>query len=217
MNKYKIVLFDLDGTLTDPGDGITNSVAYALKKYGIEVENKRDLFKFIGPPLYESFKMFYGFSEEQSREAIKYYREYYSDTGIYECKLYDGIKELLRILKNAGLKIVLATSKPDFFAVRVLEHYDILKYFDFVGGASEDEKTRGTKEAVLEYIFNEMKIENRENVIMIGDRHYDINGAKEFSIDSIGVLYGFGTKEELENAGATYIANDTKAIEKILL
>ena len=217
MKKYNIVLFDLDGTLTNPGEGITNSVAYALKKYGIEVPNKKDLLKFIGPPLYDSFKMFYDFSEEQSREAIKFYREYYSDKGIYECELYNGIKELLSVLKNAGKTIALATSKPDFFAVRVLRHYGILEYFDFVGGASEDEKTRGTKEAVIEYIFKEMNIENREDVIMIGDRHYDINGAKEFSIDSMGVLYGFGTREELEKAGATYIAEDTEAIKKILL
>ena len=214
---YDIVLFDLDGTITNPGDGITNSVAYALKKYGIEVEDKASLLKFIGPPLYDSFKMFYGFSEEQSKEAIAFYREYYSEKGIYECSLIDGVKELLKSLKKVGKTIILATSKPDFFATRVLEHYGILEYFDFVGGATADEKTRGTKEAVLEYIFQEMKIENRERVVMVGDRHYDINGAKEFSIDSIGVLYGFGTKEELETSGATYIARNVRDVEKILL
>ena len=217
MKKYDIILFDLDGTLTDPGEGITNSVAYALEKYGIEVENKKDLLKFIGPPLYDSFRMYYGFSEEKSREAIAFYREYYSVKGIYECKLYDGIPELLMSLKNAGKTVILATSKPDFFAEKVLEHYGIIKYFDFVGGASADEKTRGTKEAVIAYIFEEMKIQKRENVVMIGDRHYDVNGAKEFSIDSIGVLFGFGDREELEAAGATYIAADIDEIKKILL
>ena len=217
MKKYDIILFDLDGTLTDPGEGITNSVAYALKKYGIEVENKKDLLKFIGPPLYDSFRMYYGFSEEKSREAIAFYREYYSVKGIYECKLYDGIPELLKSLRDAGKTVILATSKPDFFAEMVLEHYGILKYFDFVGGASADEKTRGTKEAVIAYIFEELNIQKRENVVMVGDRHYDVNGAKEFSIDSIGVLFGFGDREELETAGATYIAADIDEIKKILL
>ena len=217
MKEYKAILFDLDGTLTDPGEGITNSVAYALEKYGIEVEDKKELYKFIGPPLYESFREFYGFSEEKSKEAITYYREYYASYGINENKLYSGIKELLEDLKRAGKVLALATSKPEIFASRVLEDFDILKYFDFVGAATTDEKTRAPKEAVIEYTLENLKIKNREEIIMIGDRHFDINGAKQFNLDSVGVLFGYGSKNELESAGATYLAKDTEEIKKLLI
>ncbi len=212
---YDVILFDLDGTLTDPGEGITNSVEYALNKYGISVENKKDLYKFIGPPLIESFKEFYGFTQEQAVEAVAYYREYYVQRGINENKLYDGIKELLCALKASGKKIALATSKPEEFAHRVLQSFDIDKYFDFVGGASMDETTRSTKEQVLEYVLENVGTEN--SIIMIGDRHFDINGAKMFNLDSIGVLFGYGSKKELADAGATYLAKTTKEIQKILL
>lgn len=217
MSKYEIIFFDLDGTLTDPGQGITNSVAYALSKYGISVENKQELYKFIGPPLIVSFKTFYGFDEEKALEAIAYYREYYAQYGINECKLYDGMKELLQKLKENGKTIALASSKPEAFAHRVLQNYDILKYFDFVGAASMDEKTRATKEAVLEHTISSLGITDRSRVVMIGDRHFDINGAKQFGLDSIGVLFGYGSEKELSEAGATYLAKDTSEIEKILL
>ena len=217
MKKYDIVLFDLDGTLTDPGEGITSSVAYALNKYGIEVKDKRELYKFIGPPLYESFSTFYGFSEEKSREAIEYYREYYREKGINECKLYDGIEELLSNLKKAGYKLSLATSKPDVFAHRVLENYNIHKYFDFIGAATADEKTRSTKEQVIEYVLTSLNVTDNSKVVMIGDRCFDINGAKQFKMDSIGVTFGYGSYNELLECGATYIVDSTKEIEKILL
>ncbi len=217
MNKYETVLFDLDGTLTDPGEGIANSVAYALNKYGIEVKDKKELYKFIGPPLYVSFSSFYGFSEERAREAITFYREYYRENGINECRLYDGIKDLLVGLKNAGYKLALATSKPEIFAHRVLENYDIHKYFDFIGGATTDEKTRSTKEQVIEYVLSNINATDATKIIMIGDRCFDINGAKAFGLDSIGVAFGYGTVEELKEAGATYIVNSPKEIEKLLI
>ena len=217
MKKYTTVLFDLDGTLTDPGEGIANSVAYALNKYGINVDDKKELYKFIGPPLYESFSSFYGFSEEKAREAITFYREYYKEKGINECKLYDGIKELLQGLKNAGYKISLATSKPEIFAHRVLDNYGIHSYFDFIGAATTDEKTRSTKEQVIEYVLASLNVTDTSKLVMIGDRLFDINGAKQFGIDSIGVTFGYGSYEELEKAGATYIVNTPEEIEKILL
>lgn len=217
MKKYTTVLFDLDGTLTDPGDGIVNSVAYALKKYGIEVEDKKSLCKFIGPPLVVSFSTYYGFTEEKSREAISYYREYYKDKGINECKLFDGIKELLISLKNAGYEIALATSKPEIFAHRVLENYDIQNYFDFIGGATMDEITRYTKEHVIEYVLSNINQKDRTKILMIGDRHFDINGAKAYSLDSMGVTFGYGTYEELKKAGADYIVNSPKEIEELLI
>ena len=217
MKSYNIILFDLDGTLTDPGEGISNSVSYALNKYGISVERKEDLYKFIGPPLSVSFRTFYGFSEERATEAIAYYREYYAEKGIHENKLYDGIRELLIKLKAAGKTVALATSKPEIFARRVLADFEIAEYFDFIGAATTDEKTRATKEAVLEYTLEGLNAKGRENVIMIGDRHFDINGAKMFGLDSIGVLFGYGSRNELEEAGATYIVSTPEEISEILI
>ncbi|MBQ4511118.1 MAG: HAD hydrolase-like protein, partial [Clostridia bacterium] len=196
--------------------GIVNSVAYALNKYGIEVEDKKSLYKFIGPPLLVSFSTYYGFNEEKSREAIEFYREYYKVKGINECKLFDGIKELLKSLKKSGYKIALATSKPELFAHIVLQNYDIDKYFDFIGGATIDEKTRYTKEHVLEYVLSNIEEKDRGKILMIGDRCFDINGAKAYGLDSVGVTFGYGTREELEESGATYIVDTPKEIENLL-
>lgn len=215
MKNYETVLFDLDGTLTDPGEGVTNSVAYALEKFGISVEDKRELYRFIGPPLLYSFENFYGFSESDAKKALGYYREYYSKTGIFENRIYDGIKDLLTDLKKSGKKFVVATSKPEHFAKIVLKNFDILGYFDFLGGASLDE-SRSEKNEIMEYALNTCKTDVTK-AIMIGDRHFDIDGAKLFGMDSIGVLFGYGTREELESAGATYIVNSADEIRKILL
>ena len=136
---YDFILFDLDGTLTDPGVGITNSVAYALRKWGIEVEDRKELYTFIGPPLSASFAKYYGFSEEDSLKCVDYYREYFGDIGIFENEVYDGIHDLLTHLKETGKTLVLATSKPEQYAKRILEHFDLAKYFDYVSGASMDE------------------------------------------------------------------------------
>ena len=217
MKKYTTVLFDLDGTLTDPGEGIVNSVEYALNKYGISVEDKKALCKFIGPPLLVSFSMYYGFDEEKSREAISFYREYYKVKGINECKLFDGISELLASLKKAGYKIAVATSKPEHFARIVLQNYDIHKYFDFVGGATMDEKTRYTKEHVIEYVLSNVEEKDTDKILMIGDRCYDVNGAKSYNLDSMGVTFGYGTYDELKEAGATYIVSSPKEIENLLI
>ena len=146
-----------------------------------------------------------------------FYREYYKEKGIDECMLFDGIKELLQGLKKAGYILSLATSKPEIFAHRVLDNYDIHSYFDFIGAATTDEKTRSTKEQVIEYVLSSLNGTDRNKVLMIGDRYFDINGAKEFGLDSVGVTYGYGTYEELQNAGATYIVRTPKEIEKILL
>lgn len=215
MKKYETVLFDLDGTLTDPGEGITNSVSYALEKFGINVEDKRELYRFIGPPLMYSFSHFYSFSEDDAKKAIGYYREYYSKTGIFQNRIYDGIKELLSDLKKSGKKLIVATSKPEHFAKIVLECFDITKYFDYIAGASMDE-SRSEKAEIMEYAIKTCNID-ASKAVMIGDRHFDIDGAKLFGMDSIGVLFGYGTKIELEEAGATYIADSADEIRKILL
>lgn len=212
---YHNILFDLDGTLTDPGIGITNSVAYALKKYQISVEDRGELYRFIGPPLMESFERFYGFSHEQAVEAVGFYREYYRDKGIYENKVYEGIPQLLARLKAAGKKVLLATSKPEEFAVQILRHFDLLQYFDVTAGAAMDE-TRTAKADVIAYGLRKAGIADRESCIMIGDREHDILGAKKMQMASMGVLFGYGSREELEIAGADLIAETVEEIGRLL-
>lgn len=202
---YDYVLFDLDGTLTDPGLGITNSVMYALRKFGIEVGDRTTLYKFIGPPLRESFETYYGFSKEKSELATRYYREYFGVTGLYENEVYDGIPELLRALKEQGKSLILATSKPEAFAVEILRHFELYGYFDFIAGATMD-NTRNEKADVIAYALKSCRIPDLSSAVMIGDREYDILGAKRTGLDSIGVLYGYGGCEELKNAGAAYLA-----------
>ena len=211
---YNVILFDLDGTLTDPGEGITNSVAYALKKYGIEVTDRKSLYSFIGPPLSDSFMKYYGFSEEKAMQAIQFYREYFREKGIFENEVYEGIPQLLERIKKSGRKIVLATSKPEEFALSILEHFDLMKYFDVVAGASMDEK-RNRKGDVIKYAL-EKGVFGKDSTVMIGDREHDIFGAKENSLASIGVLYGYGSREELEKAGADYIAENVEDIFSLL-
>ena len=206
---YQYVLFDLDGTLTDPGLGITNSVMYALRKFGINVSDRSQLYPFIGPPLRDSFRVYYGFSDEQCERAVRYYREYFKKSGMYENEVYDGICELLTRLKASGRTLVVATSKTEVFALEILRHFDLYKYFDFVAGATLND-VRNQKADIIKYALETLNITEKKSAIMIGDRKHDIIGAKETGLDSIGVLYGYGTYDELKNAGATYIA-DTPA------
>ena len=212
---YDIVLFDLDGTLTDPGEGITNSVAYALKKFDIIVEDKTQIYNFIGPPLIDSFMKYYGLDRENGLLAVDYYREYFSVTGIFENKVFDGIPELLNKIKNSGRKIALATSKPEIYARRILEHFDLSHYFNFIGGATMDE-TRSRKADVIDYTLKNLSVTDKSTVVMVGDRHHDIEGANQNGLDSIGVLFGYGDHSELERAGATYIAGTVNDIFKYL-
>lgn len=215
MNSYDVVLFDLDGTLTDPGEGITNSVIYSLKKYNIQIKDRTELYKFIGPPLHESYEKYFNFSKEEAKNAVEYYREYYKDIGIFENKLYGGIKELLCDLKNSGFCLGVATSKPKVFAERILKYFDIAQYFSFISGANLD-GSRTKKEDVISDALDLCGAESISSIIMVGDRKYDILGAKKFGIDSIGVLFGYGSKEELENAGATFIAEKVRDIFSIV-
>ncbi len=208
---YNTIFFDLDGTLTDPGIGITNSVAYALSKWNITINDRSELYKFIGPPLMDSFATYYGFSNEQCQSALGFYREYFRDRGIFENRVYDGIPELLSTLKKKGKRIVLATSKPEEFAVTILKHFDLYRYFDFVAGASMDE-TRNKKPDVISYALENLGFPDTKEILMVGDREYDVLGAAQFKIDSVGVLYGYGNREELQNAGATYIADNVSDI-----
>ncbi|NLA73719.1 MAG: HAD family hydrolase [Clostridiales bacterium] len=214
--KYKYVLFDLDGTLTDPVEGITNSIIYALKKYNIEISGREELYKFIGPPLLESFEKYYGFSKEEAKKALEYYREYYKDKGIFENLVYDGCEDLLKELKDKGLLLIVATSKPEVFAKKRLEYFDIAKYFTFIAGSNLD-GSRVKKGEVIEYALKCCNIVDLSKALMIGDREHDIIGAKSIGIASIGVLFGYGDRNELENAGADFIAETVADIKKFLL
>lgn len=202
--SFKYCLFDLDGTLTDPAIGITNSVMHALEKYDIHVGDRSELYPFIGPPLDYSFKTFYGFTDEQAVQAIKYYREYFSVTGLFENSVYEGIPEMLEELKGKGVKIALATSKPYEFSIKILKHFDLYKYFDFFGAATMDGRI-SKKEDVISTLLDEMGVQNKDEILMVGDRHHDIDGAKANGLKSAGVLWGYGSAEELEQAGADYV------------
>ncbi len=203
---YRYFLFDLDGTLTDPGLGITNSVMYALKKYGITVSDRSELYPFIGPPLGDSFQKYYGFSEEQAREAIGYYREYFRAGGIFENTVYDGIPELLQELKQRGATVALATSKPYEFAVQILQHFGLRPYFDFFGAATMDGSI-SKKADVIAHLLEQFDCADRASVLIIGDRAQDIAGAKANSLPSAGVLWGYGSREELQEAGAEHLVS----------
>ncbi len=209
----KYVLFDLDGTLTDPSEGITNSIIYAAHKLGIEINDRSELFDFIGPPLIPMFKKCFGLNDEEAKAALTYYREYFAQKGVYENKIYDGIEELLLKLTGQGTIVLLATSKPEEFALQILEHFGIAKYFSAVCGNTLTE-ARPTKSEVIAYVISLFPEICRENALMVGDRHHDVDGATENGLDTIGVLYGYGSREEL--SGAKYITDNVNSLYEII-
>lgn len=213
--NYDIILFDLDGTLTDPKEGIINSILYALNRLGIRESDSNRLLKFIGPPLKDSFMEYYGLEEKEAVHAIEKYREYFSTKGIFENKVYSGIPELLNELSSSGKKLVLATSKPTTFAQRILDHFNLAQYFYFTGGSNLD-GSRTRKSEVIDYALNASCLPAYSKAVMIGDRMYDIVGAKEIGIDSIGVLYGYGSQQELENENPTHIVRHVDDLRAIL-
>ncbi|MFJ7913649.1 MULTISPECIES: HAD family hydrolase [unclassified Lysinibacillus] len=213
MKKYSVVLFDLDGTISDPKIGITKSVQYALGKMGIVEEDLDQLETFIGPPLQVSFREIYGMDDVQIERAIAFYRERFIKTGMYENKLYQNISSLLEYLQKDGYQLAIATSKPTVFAEQIIQYFNLEHFFDLVAGSNLD-GTRSAKGEVIAYVrehFNEVNI---NQLIMIGDRKYDIVGALENQIDSIGVTYGYGSLEELTEAQATYIVNSVNELQK---
>lgn len=215
MNK-KYILFDLDGTLTNPKEGITKSLQYALNSIGIAVENLDILERHIGPPLGEGLKEFWPLDEEQVQEAILKYREYFTDKGIFMNFKFEGIDALLTELVMAGKILLVATSKPEELAREILIHYELDHYFYDICGATMDD-TRIKKGDVISYALQKNGIQVKDQVVMVGDRLHDVTGAKENGISSIGVLYGFGSREELMAAGADAIVNDFVELKEILL
>lgn len=212
--KYKNLLFDLDGTLTDSGEGITNSVRNALNYFKIEVNSEEELRRFVGPPLRDSFRKFYNFNEEETTLAVEKFREYFREKGMFENKVYEGMDKLLDELHKNGTKTFVTTSKPEEFATKILEHFNLEKYFTYIHGATMDLSV-SKKEQIIGYTIKQHNLK-LEETIMIGDRAEDIIGAHENHIDSIGVLYGYGDYEELSEVKPTYIVKDVKELSELL-
>ena len=215
--SWETILFDLDGTLTDPAEGITKAVEVALNHYGITVEDRSTLNKFIGPPLDESFPEIYGFDDEQVREATRVFREYFGRQGWAENIPYPGIDKLLGDLKAAGKKLIIATSKPEEFAVRIMNHFGLAQYMDVIAGASIDNQEGAKKANVIRKALQRAGVEDLSSVVMVGDRRHDVAGGHEVGMKVIGVLYGYGDRAEHEAAGADYIVEDIPSLEKLLL
>lgn len=262
---YQYILFDLDGTLTDPKLGITTCVQYALHKLGIEEPDRDRLEPFIGPPLLDSFREFYGLDDEKGRQAVAYYRERFSTVGLFENEIYPGIGEMLARLQKVGRHLAVASSKPTVFVTKILEHFKILDYFEVIVG-SELDGTRADKEEVIEEALRQLlggeKLEKtvhetaeadpdssmqktasdtadrcctaaachiskdvtsmtdmagNSDIVMVGDRKYDIEGAKAFQIVSVGVSYGYAAAGELSAAGADMIVDTVEDLERVLL
>ena len=211
---YKNVLFDLDGTLTDPAEGITNALMHAQRRLGRAVSRREDLYVFIGPPLIEMFMSEWGLTRAESQQALLYYREYFTDRGIFENVPYEGIEGCLADLKAAGLRLYVATSKPEPLSLRILEHFDLLPYFEAVAGSTMDEQ-RTKKGEVIAYALQTFGLDPAETV-MVGDREHDVLGAAENGLACIGVLYGYGSREELTAAGAEALAADLGELSALL-
>lgn len=216
MSKYKVILFDLDGTLSDPKEGITKSVQYALDKMEIAESDLDKLERFIGPPLQVSFTEYYHFNEEETQKAIQFYRERFKEKGMYENMLYPDTRGLLQSLQEQGFILAVATSKPTVFAEQILEYFQIGKYFEMIVGSNLD-GTRSAKAEIIQYIIDKYPKYTLEEFIMIGDRKHDLIGANKTGIDSIGVTYGYGSLEELNDEKPTFIADSLKQENMMLM
>ena len=211
----KSILFDLDGTLTDPGVGITGSVMYALEQLGIPVPPREALYKFIGPPLWDSFRDFYGMNEEETTEAIRLFRVYFAETGLHQNELYDGVRPMLKALDGAGFHLVLATSKPEQWAKVILAQFGLDAYVRDAAGATMDH-SRSTKGDVIAYAMEKFHVDPAD-AVMVGDRRHDILGGKENGLPAVGVTYGYGDRAELTAAGAAAIADTPAELLSILM
>lgn len=213
---FRVILFDLDGTLLDPCEGITGSVAYALQKKGYPVPDMEVLKTFIGPPLTDQFMAYCGIDREAGREMVETYREYYRPIGMLQNERYPGVEEMLQRLKESGLVLAVASSKPEPFVKKILAHFGMDGYFDFIGGSSLD-GTRENKAAVIGYVLENMGISPSRNVAMVGDRMHDVQGAQVFGLFSLAVTWGHGSREELENAKADVLCDTPAEAAAVLL
>jgi len=217
MKEQKIILFDLDGTLTESGEGITKSVQYALRGFGIEEPNLDKLRVFIGPPLLDAFSHYYGLTREESVRAVGLYRERFRTIGIYENALYPGIREMLTCLQEAGHTLAVASSKPEPFVRTVLDYFEITPFFSVIVGATMDETRTAKKDVIEEALRRLGRSGHPEHVIMVGDKAHDVIGASQAGVDCVAVQYGYGSREELETAGAPAIARTVEELQELLL
>ena len=213
--KPRCIFFDLDGTLTDSGPGIVHSVAYALRKLGVEPPEPEKLRPFIGPPLLWSFAHFYGFDEAKSKEGVRLYREYFTAGGMFENSVYPGIPEAMEKLRSAGFRLAVATSKPEEFSQKIIAHFGLDEYFEAVCGASMDE-TRTEKAEVIRYALDSLGVSPEES-LMVGDREHDVLGAKAVGLPCLGALWGYGGREELTDAGASALAETPEEMAELIL
>lgn len=211
MKRYELIAFDLDGTLTEPSEGLVASFAYALDRMAVDYGTRESLVRYIGPPLYTQWRQDYGFSVEEADRALAYFHDYYASRGWRENRVYDGIPALLERLRARGYRIALATSKPEHFARDILDLFHLTPYFDLIVGAV-DEKVREKKSEVLDFVLSSFPELARERCILVGDRVYDAEGAALCGIDSLGVLYGHGSRAEVDAAGFTYVAETVEDI-----
>lgn len=212
----KYIFMDLDGTITNPKIGITKSIQYSLASVGIKEDNLDNLTRHIGPPLIDTFRAYYGFDENKTKLAVMKFKERFEDIGWCENEVYEGMEDMLKAFQLAGKTLIVATSKPEYMAKKILDHFNLSQYFTDICG-SERDGSRSKKHEVIQYAIDKNAIKNKEDIIMVGDRSYDILGAKRVGIQSIGVLYGFGCLTEFEDANADYIVQTvTKLHERVL-
>jgi len=215
-NQYEFILFDLDGTLTDAGPGILNCIEHALSDQGIEYPERAAMRSFLGPPLAVTFREHFNMSDSQIAQAIDKYRERYHDVGMFENSVYDGVPELLQSLQASGIRMVTATSKPEYSATRILQHFELDQYFEFIGASSLD-GSRDSKASVIKHTLATTGAHpTKDSMIMVGDRHHDVDGAREHGINTIGVLWGYGDHDELTGAGATEIVRTPQELLAVL-
>lgn len=216
-HKLKYILFDLDGTITDPFEGIGKSIIYAVQSMGITVHDPESLKCFIGPPLFRQFKDFFGFDDDEAENAVREYRKRYCETGWKECTLTEGVEKLLSRLKEKGYVLAVATSKPEVFAVKILDYFDLSRYFDFIGGAQLEHSGRNEKSDIITYVLDKLNITDKSTVIMVGDRLHDIEGARANGIKSLAVLCGYGSLEEFKEHRADFIAENMEEAKEIIV
>ena len=214
--KFDTILFDLDGTLTDPAEGITNSIVHSLTYYGITVADKRELYDFIGPPLHESYMRRFGMDEATALQAIEHYREYFGVKGLLENEVYHGIEQMLCQLQAGGKRLLVATSKPEVFAVRILEHFGLARYFTVICGAPLHPPAGYGKADVIREAFVRAGVTDKSTAIMVGDRKHDIIGAHKVGIPAVGVLFGYGDRAEHEACNADYIVSTVSELTTLL-
>ncbi len=212
MRKY--VLFDFDGTVADTGDGITNSVEYALKKMGLDAGTREQRCRFIGPPLKGAFEKYHGLTSSEADRAVEFYREYYREKGMFDCFLYDGVKDLIDYLNSSGRQVVIASSKPHVFLKKIIDNFGMTDSFAFISG-SELDGTRVDKAEVIAYALENLSA-CAEDAVMIGDREHDVIGAKKQGVLNVGVTYGYGSREELEHADADYVVDSVYELQDII-